>query len=505
MSAHPLAVFAAILLLAAAPAAAQRDAPVTPRQLQRHIEILASDAFEGREPGTEGERLTTAYISGRLRRRGVEPDGPGGSWFQPVDLIVRRPVSHEIGWSSGGRRLDFDPARMSLVGSESEVRISGAPVVFVGHGLVDRARGIDQLAGADLHGAVALVLVEGPEVPGFPPYRERARAVAEAGAAAVIAVAPDEVPWRALVQAGRAPVTELAESVPRVSGVVPLREVVRLVRESGGDFASILNEQPGPSFRAVPLNLTATLAVRSEVRRYVSNNVVGRIRGRGRSGEAVLLMGHWDHFGLCRPEGAADRICNGAVDNASGIAVLIEVAARLARRRPERDVIVLATTAEEVGLLGAEHFGREPMVPLELIVAALNIDTAAIAPRGAPVAIVGRGVPELDSAVAATAAALGRTLDTSFAADAFADRQDGRALARAGVPAAIVGGAFADSEALEAFLADRYHGPDDEVGRDLELGGAAEDADLLVALARRLADPRRYQRARPSAPPRPAL
>jgi Zn-dependent M28 family amino/carboxypeptidase len=505
MFARLTAFLAASFLLAAAPAAAQRDAPVTARQLMRHIEMLASDAFQGREPGTEGERLATGYIRDELRRRGVEPAGPDGSWFQPVALIRRRALAHQMSWSSGGRRLDFDLERVSLAGSESEVRLADAPVVFVGHGLVDPAHGIDQLEGVDLRGAVALVLIEAPDVRGFPAFVDRARAVAAAGAAAVIAVAPDEVPWQALAAAGRAPATELAEPLPRVTGVIPLGEVVRLVRESGGDFEAMLNERAGPSFHALPLNLAATLQVSTEVRRYSSNNVVGRIRGTGRSGEAVLLMGHWDHLGLCRPEGAADRICNGAVDNASGIAVLIEVAGRLARRRPARDVIVLATTSEEAGLLGAEHFAAHPVVPLDRIVAALNIDTAAIAGRGAPVAVVGRGVAELDAAIAATAAALGRPMDVSFAADAYAGRQDGWILSRAGVPAALVGGAFADVAALEAFLAGRYHSPDDEAGPDLPLGGAAEDADLLVALARRLADPSLYRRGRPSAPGAPTL
>jgi Zn-dependent M28 family amino/carboxypeptidase len=284
---------------------------------------------------------------------------------------------------------------------------------------------------------------------------------------------------------------------------MPASEAARLIALSGGNFASILDEQPGPAFRAVPLNLQATFDTWTHVRRFTSNNVVGRIRGSARLradrvNESVLLLGHWDHLGICGAEGDADRICNGAVDNASGIATLIEVAGRLASGpRPPRDILILATTAEEVGLLGAEHFAAYPPVPLETIVAAVNFDTVAIHGTGQPVAVIGRGLATLDEAIAAAAAAMGRTMDTTYAADAFIQRQDGWALSQAGVPAVMVGGSFADMEALQRFLGGDYHGASDDVRPDIPLDGAAEDANLSVALARRLADPALYRKAQP--------
>ncbi|MEA3016669.1 MAG: hypothetical protein QOI38_1391 [Sphingomonadales bacterium] len=489
----PIRLILPFALLAAAPAAAPRDAPVTPSEMMRHIEMLASDAFEGRAPATEGERRTIAYISAELARRGLEPAGADGGWYQPVALIRRSAGGHRARWTANGRPLAFDDRRIALIGSRAEQRIADAPVVFAGHGFVDRARGIDQLAGADLRGAVVLILVEPPDVPGFAPYEDRVRTVAAAGAAAVIGVVADDVPWRLLLEAGANSRAEREDGIPAISGTIGAGEVARLLAEGGGDFAALLDERPGPSFRAVPLNLRASFEVTSNVRRYASNNVVGRIRGTGGGGESVLLLGHWDHLGLCRPEGAADRICNGAVDNASGIAMLIEAAGRLAARRPERDVLVLATTSEEEGLLGAEHFAAHPVVPIGSIVAAINMDTVAIHGRGEPVAVVGHGIAPLDRAIADTAASLGRRLDETHAADAFLRRQDGYALARAGVPAVMVGGSFANMALLNAFLAGAYHAPSDEARPDLPLEGAAEDADLLVALARRLADPALYQ------------
>jgi Zn-dependent M28 family amino/carboxypeptidase len=214
-----------------------------------------------------------------------------------------------------------------------------------------------------------------------------------------------------------------------------------------------------------------------------------------------MFLAHWDHLGFCRPEGAPDRICNGAVDNASGVAMMIEVAGHLAAGpRPPRDILFLATTAEEEGLIGAGYFAAHPIVPLGAIVAAINMDTVAIQPAGAPVAVMGRGIPALDAAIAATVAAMGRRLDTDDEAAELVQRQDGWALARAGVPAIMVGGSFSDMALLNRFLEGRYHKPDDQADGQLVLDGAAEDANLAVALGRRLADPAAYARPQRTAP-----
>ncbi|HEY0325231.1 MAG TPA: M28 family peptidase, partial [Allosphingosinicella sp.] len=279
-------------------------------------------------------------------------------------------------------------------------------------------------------------------------------------------------------------------TLPDAYGVISWDGAMGLFEGAGRDLQAMLNEQPGSSFRSVSLPVRASIDVMTEVRRFTTNNVVGRIRGSGGgTGESVLLLGHWDHVGLCRPEGAPDRICNGAVDNASGMATLIEAAGRLAAgQRPQRDILILATTAEEIGLLGAEHFARNPLVPAASIVAALNVDTAAIHPAGMPVAMIG-GTPDMRTLVGRVASGLGRRLDSDQEADLLVERQDGWALVRNGIPAMMAGGSFSDMRLLAAFLNGAYHGPDDEASPSLELGGAAEDATLLVALARAFADP----------------
>lgn len=481
-----LLLCAAAALFVAAPAAAQ---PVTADQLRAHVERLADDAFQGRGPATPGEPPTIAYIAAELARRGIEPGAPGGGWFQQVALVERRPAAHRTRWTAGGRRLRFDDRAITLVGAPGVQRIADAPVLFAGHGLGD------QIAGADLAGAIALVLVESPDVPDFPSFARRAAAVEAAGAAAVIGIVGDDLPWWAMVEMARIGETSLDRGAAgAVRGTIAASSVAELLAAAGGDFEAMLNAQAGPAFRAVPLPLRASFDVTSTGRRYRSNNVIGRIGGTGGGAESLLLLAHWDHFGLCRGESEADRICNGAVDNASGIASLIEIAGRLARGpRPERDIFLLATTAEEVGLRGAEHFAAHPPAPIESFVAALNIDSVAVHPAGSPVAIVGAPDPLLHAAVAETAAALGRRMDSDEEAAAFNRRQDGWALHEAGVPAALVSGAFSDMALLRRYIDGPYHGPDDEYRPDLPLAGAAEDADLLVALARRLADPARYR------------
>jgi Zn-dependent M28 family amino/carboxypeptidase len=478
------------LLLSAAPLLASAFLPVQPavaqsvrsETLRRHVEVLASDAFEGRKPGTPGEAKTIQYIASQFAAVGLEPAAGNRSWYQPVRLMVRRAVSTRASFTVGRRPVDLGPSDLILVSNQSTARVADAPLWFVGRG------GADQLAGADLRGAVVLMLFD----PAATDLQTRLDALRAAGAAAIIQVLGHDIPWATVSGGFRQGRVELQRGDGSdLQGAMPRAAAARLVN------AEQLTAADGAGFRAVRLPARATLDVTSQVNAYTSYNVIGRLRGSGNSGESVLYLGHWDHLGICRPEGATDRICNGAVDNASGIATMIEVARGLARgKRPARDILFMATTSEEVGLLGAEHFAASPPVPLRSIVAAINIDTIAIAPRGEPVAIVGRGTTALDPLVDQTARELGRKVDPDIEGNGFIQRQDGWALTRAGVPAIMVGGSFSSLAKLGTFLSGPYHKPDDDLKRPIELGGAAEDADLMIALGRKLADPKLY---RPSA------
>jgi hypothetical protein len=220
---------------------------------------------------------------------------------------------------------------------------------------------------------------------------------------------------------------------------------------------------------------------------FTAYDIIGRAPGRDPDGRVVVVMAHYDHLGICTPEGAADRICNGANDNASGVAALLAVAERVAKLGLDRDVWFVTTSAEEWGLLGAKAFAESPPVPLASIIAGFNLDTIAIAPKGAPVAMVAAKGSALEPLVRSAAAAMGRTWDGDDEAASFMQRQDGWALAQRGVPMIMAGGSFSDLKLLNAYLASDYHSPADELRADTELGGAVDDANLHVELVRRAA------------------
>lgn len=450
-----------LLALAAAAPLSARDR-VSEADLAPHIRVLASDEFEGRKPGTEASGKTLSYIATAFARAGLRPGARDGNWYQLVPLVDRTPASSSL-----------------RLGGDDETAIPAADFVAIGTNKVetfDRARLVEVAADAptpsDISGKVAVLRLSAENGDVLWP---KWKALVAARAKAVLILAPDAMFERMRAQYSRA-VTD-----------IPGRNIGVLLIANAARFDG-LRAKAGQQAR-----LSGT--VHMMLRNYDSYNVVARLPGRGANGEAVAIIGHWDHLGICRPEGALDRICNGAVDNASGIAVMIEVAERLARRpRLPRDILFVATTAEESGLIGAEAYVREPTVPLDKIVAVLNVDTIAIGPRGLPVSAVNRGNTAIDPLIDEIARMQGRALDADLDANGFIDRQDGAVFTRAGVPSVMVGGSFADMPMLQTFLAGPYHGPDDEFSEALPLGGAAEDAELHVLLARALADPKRYKR-----------
>lgn len=478
---------ATLPLVLAAPGIA---APITEQALARHIDVLASDAFQGRKPGTPGETKAVAYIAGAFQAAGLSAGAANGGWYQPVGFVERTTAGASSRWTIAGKAVP-PVTEMILIGREAAVRVANAPVVFVGYGISGNGR--DDLNGVDLTGAVALMQSGAPKGMAKPPRSsERVAALLARGVASVITIASAERSWAAIQRgAGRSGTGLASAKRAPVQGVMSAAAFTKLVP----DAAALLSAADGAGFRASVLG-TANLDVRTAIRPFTSYNVVGKRPGIGGTGETVLFTGHWDHLGICRPEGAPDRICNGAVDNASGIASMIETARELGQGpKPVRDEVFVATTGEEMGLLGMEAWADAPTVPLDKVVAAINVDTVAIAPRGLPVAIVGRGLTKLDPVVDATARRLGREVDADLEANAFIDRQDGAVLVRRGVPAVMIGGSFSDLKLLEAFLSGPYHGPEDNPGAKVVLGGAAEDADLTVAVARTLADPKSFPAA----------
>ena len=491
-------VWPLLCLAIAAPLCAEttaiEPAPITAAELRAHVAVLAGDDYGGRAPDSEGGRKTVHYIATQWNDAGLQPgadaaDG-GLSWYQPVSMVTRRPLSGSARFFTlDGKPVPIADRSVLLSGRADSGRLDGARLVFTGYGIAEGA------PPPDLTGRIALMLA-GHARGETRTLAERAATLARAGAEGVLLIFDEDDRVSSLRGTWFRKASELADDdarAPRFYGGIGDEAARKLFAASGDTLVEArLRADQNPGL-IEPLALTADLTARSQNERLSSYNVIGKLPGRDPKAGAVMLLGHWDHLGVCRPEGAPHRICNGAVDNASGIAVLIEVAERLAKAPPlDRDVYFVATTGEEIGLLGAKAFAEHPPVPLDRIVAAFNLDTVAVAPAGEPVAIIGRGKTPIAADVGKVARAVGRQVDADDDANAYIKRQDGWMLLQKGVPTVMANGAFSDSTRLQAFLGGAYHTPDDRLTDDTDLTGAAEDADLHVALARYFADESSY-------------
>ncbi len=480
MTLRPILGLAA-LLCSTTPALAQS---IKPQMLRDHVAILASDAYQGREPGTAGGERAEAYVLQAFADAGLKPGAPDGRWRQEVAMADHRAGTVSATVRQGSRTIPLTAEQIAGLGLSPTTTIRGAPLVFVGRGAPD------QMRGTKLDGAIAVVI--GGTAPDAPqvPTADRNAALLAAGAVGVLLIAPPQSPWTDVSHSFSDITIAGTPRRPDFSGVVPAGVAETLFGRSAADLRKAAIT---PDFRPFRGEAVIDIAATGTTRRYTTANIVGMIPGTSKPDEAVMLSAHWDHIGICRPEGAPDRICNGAADNASGTAILIEVAKALAKGpRPARSIYFVATTAEEKGLLGADAYAAAVAETPLKIVANLNIDTAAIVPTGMPVAMVGRGnYPKIDAIVDETARAIGRKVDTDTEANIMVQRQDGWAFGKRGIPAVMATGSVSDMKRLFAYLDGPYHKPDDDLAH-IDLSGAAEDADLHVALARALADPARY-------------
>lgn len=508
-------LLAAPLRLHAAPAAAP---PALEQRLRGHVETLASPAFGGRRPGTDGETQTLRYLVRQWFEMGMESGTnlPGSPWFAPVELVAREPVLSRATFMRGRRHVVADERDVFVVTSGVRNLVESAPVLFVGHGTVPSR--------TELAGRVALLL----DSPGHPAQvaqrggqaerfadaaadgHEAVGRLLDGGAMAVITVLDgarslDDVAARrrkaGMALAGERLGNEIEAFVTpdmadRLLGGTPATP--------GQALAAAQAEADQPDFVPRLIGANATLEATSKETRVRTHNLVGRIPGRDPEAGAVLLVAHWDHFGVCTADGA---ICPGAVDNASGIAVITEVARQILAggplRAPERDIYVLATTGEEMGLLGALAFAENPPLPLGRIVAAFNVDSTGLVPPGGPVAIVGRGMTPLDEEVGRVLARMKRKLADGDSANAYARRQDSWVLMQHDVPAIMVSTSYGDEARLGRFMAGAYHSPADTPDK-VNFAGMADDVQITTELVRDFADPKRYAGAGlplPASPP----
>jgi hypothetical protein len=497
---------------------------ISPGELQRHIATLSSDAFEGRAPGTRGEELTVEYLVNELKRLGLKPGNPDGTFVQDVPLIGIASVPSASFCVRGECRpwkLNEDFVGGSLF-LQSEVKVEASEVVFVGYGLVAPEDGRDDYKDFDVRGKTVIMLASEPDsmdVPGevrpqssrsggsyatraLALARKRDEAVAK-GAVARILVHEKNDPVGPLSSYAWSP-EELEVEHRRIHHLsVSLRaeeaKVRELVKLAGRDFDELKAQADRKDFRPVSLGALANLHVENGLRRFTSRNVVARIQGsdpRARD-QVVIHVAHWDHLGhdASRPDGG---IYHGALDNASGIAGLLEIARAYASlpTPPRRTVIIMATTGEEHGLLGAKHYVEFPLYPLQRTAGVINLD--ALNPWGPTrdFEIVGTASAAMQLALIDAAAALDRELSADTRPDmGFFYRSDQLEFSRVGLPAIWIrrGTRYIDRpasygrEVNAAYFAKDYHQPSDTPRADWTYAGMAEQVRFAFLTGYRLA------------------
>ncbi|MFZ0266507.1 M28 family metallopeptidase [Caulobacter sp.] len=524
----------ATVLIAAPMLAHAADAPkIDPAKLSAHIKVLSSDEFEGRGPATAGETKSVDYIVGQMKAIGLGPAGDvqkdgTRAWTQDVPLgkfDIKGPVTAQF--TVGGKAVPLAQGeqiaiRAAMTNVDS-VAIKDAPIVFVGYGVKAPERTWDDFKGLDVKGKVLVVLINDPDfetgagdfggkaMTYYGRWTYKFEEAARLGAAGVLIVhetAPASYGWATVKNSNTNTMFDIvrkepAKTHPALESWIQRDVAVDLFKSAGLDFDALKKQAQNRDFKPVELKgatFSAAYGVDHSV--IVSKNIAGRIKGSVRPDETVIYSAHWDHLGVGQPDAKGDKIYNGAIDNADGIAAILELArAFKGQPAPQRSILFLAVTAEERGLLGSEYYAANPLYPVSKTVGDLNIDALSAAGPAKDITTSGDGKVDLQDLLVAKAKAHGRyfTPDPSPQAGHFY-RSDHFPFAKRGVPAIsvgsgedlVTGGKEAGQKAEEDYTANRYHQPADEWSADWDLSGQAQDIGLFYEIGADLANSRTW-------------
>ena len=496
-------------------------ARLSTREIAAHIRFLSDDLLEGRAPGSRGERLATRYIAAHLEAAGFEPAGEGGSFFQKVPLVGIVPTLPNTvtfkarSGQSAELSVPSDLVITSGVQTDS-ARIADAEVVFVGYGIVAPEYQWDDYKDVDVRGKVVLVMNNDPASDpvlfagktrlwyGRWGYKYLQAAAKGAIGAIIIHTTPSAAyPWQVVESSNSGERFELpGGDEPRLQAKMWATEAAsrKLAALGGKDLDALRVAAETRQSRPVPLGVTVSLAFKNTVRQLEGENVVGRLPGADPKlrEEAVIFTAHHDHLGIRAPKNG-DAIYNGALDNASGVALMLAIANAIAEGpRPKRSLIAAGFTAEEQGLLGSEWYCRRPTVPPGNIAANINIDAVNNIGRASDFGFIGYGKSSLDAVVDAVARAQGRVVHGDpFPEKGSFYRSDQFNFARVGVPAVYGRGGPAfvgrspewGQEQRELYEKRHYHQPSDQYDdATWNLEGALQDAQLLMLTGLRVAN-----------------
>src|ERR1700722_9926359 len=531
---HNLFLLGATALLLSMPVMGDSPSPIDPARMSAIVKTLASDAFQGRAPGTPGEATTLAYLVDQFRALGLRPAGENGGWLQKVPLVHNvsgAPTLLEVKFGESTLPLlvgrDINPQTARPV---SRVTIEHAAMVFVGYGVSAPERGWDDFKGLDLHGKVAIFLVNdpdfeaGPNEPVAGKFGGRAMTyygrwtykfeeAARRGAIAALVVhetAAAGYGWNVAANAVGG-TYDIARSSDQTQPVllqawISREAAVGLLAKAGLDFEALKRQARDQNFKPVELSgarFSIDMPVSTE--RVDSHNVLAELPGTGHPEESILFAAHWDAFGIGAPDSDGRTIRPGANDDGLGIAGILELARAFAQsRRTERTLVFAAWTAEERGLLGSETFGVHPLFSPAKMVADLTIDILQTAGPSRDVVLVGAGQNDLEKDLARAAAAQGRTVTPDAKPErGLFYRADHFSLAKRGVPTLLLmaigggadlvsGGRAAGDAWVSDYTAHCYHQTCDTWSSSWDLRGAAEDVDLFYRVGLELGNSRRW-------------
>ena len=529
-----LALISALTLTSACQKAASQDMDtaalpqievpaLSEKTMQDVTRELSLDTYEGRAPGSIGEEKTVAYLISKFKAAGLEP-GNNGSWTQDVPLIeiTAKNVSALNIADRNGKAMSFAYGSEYVIGSYREAPktdIKQSDMVFVGHGIVAPEKGWNDYSGVDVKGKTVVVMVNDPDFENqgldgpfggkamtyYGRWTYKYEEAARQGAAAVLIIhdtAPAAYGWN-VVNSSWTGTQFLAQSKDggksqtQANGWIQKSVAKDIFAAAGQNLEKQMAAAKQKGFKAVPLNLKASLSFENDIARKASKNVIGVIKGTKRPDEYVLYTAHWDHLGRCTAAPDGDDICNGAVDNATGTAALVALAEGFTKAgAPDRSVVFLAVTAEESGLLGSKYYAENPIFPLSQTVGGVNMDAFSMSGPAKNLTVIGKGKSQLDTYLEAAAKSEGRTPEMEPTPEkGFYYRSDHFSFAKLGVPMVyfeggddlIIGGKAAAKAAADDYEKNRYHAPGDEFDENWDWSGVMSDLKLYYRVGRMLA------------------
>ncbi|HEX2271918.1 MAG TPA: M28 family metallopeptidase [Pyrinomonadaceae bacterium] len=506
---------------------------ITANDIMQHTKVMSGDEYEGRGPGTKGEELTVKYLTEQFQRLGLKPGNPDGTYIQKVPLVGFTGAP-SASFTVGGKQMNLTFPQDYVAVSRRfvpESKVENSDMVFVGYGVVAPEYGWDDYKGLDVRGKTIVMLINDPQVPDpsdpakldgkmfkgqamtyYGRWTYKYEIAAQKGAAAAVIIhetGPAGYPYEVVSGSWsrenfdiQTPDRNMGRAA--VESWITTDRAKELFTAAGQNFDALKKAAVSKDFKPVALNAKANMTVKNTIREINSNNVIAKLEGADPTlkNEYVIYTAHWDHLGR-DPNLTGDQIFNGALDNASGTAAMIEIAEAFTKLAtpPKRTILFLAVTAEEKGLLGAKYYAENPLYPLNKTLANINMDGVNQWGRTKDITMVGDDNSTLIDLLREAATAQGRVVNPDPESEkGLYYRSDHFEFAKHGVPALYTDSgvnyegkdAAFSKQKRDEYTNKDYHKVSDEIKPDWDLAGAVDDAQLLTMIGYRVAQGDKY-------------